>query len=126
MNIRNRRGFIGAIGAALAGATLDPERLLWVPGAKCISIPSQMQDYLVSNSGMTMFPLCDQSGSLTSITAYWVARMVSGRIVSVRRKDVDFSVHANGVAGVIDRMMSMPDFKLPQIPFRLIGDLNLA
>jgi hypothetical protein len=31
----NRRGFL----SMLAGATLDPERLLWRPGAKLISIP---------------------------------------------------------------------------------------
>jgi hypothetical protein len=31
----SRRGFL----AALAGAALDPERLLWVPGRKLISIP---------------------------------------------------------------------------------------
>lgn len=36
----NRRGFLGFIGAALAGATLDPERLLWEPGKKIISIPT--------------------------------------------------------------------------------------
>lgn len=34
----NRRGFLSFLGAAVAGATLDPERLLWVPGAKLISI----------------------------------------------------------------------------------------
>ena len=32
----NRRGFLGTL---LAGAALDPERLLWVPGKKLISIP---------------------------------------------------------------------------------------
>jgi hypothetical protein len=32
----NRRNFLGAL---LAGAILDPERLLWRPGAKLISIP---------------------------------------------------------------------------------------
>lgn len=32
----NRRGFL----AALAGLTLDPERALWVPGKKLISIPA--------------------------------------------------------------------------------------
>ena len=32
----NRRGFL----AMLAGAALDPERLLWVPGRKLISIPA--------------------------------------------------------------------------------------
>lgn len=30
------------LGAAIAGATLDPERLLWVPGKKLISIPKVM------------------------------------------------------------------------------------
>ena len=35
----NRRGFIGSLGAALAGATMDPERAVWVPGRKLISIP---------------------------------------------------------------------------------------
>ncbi len=35
----NRRGFLGFLGAAIAGATLDPEKLLWEPGKKLISIP---------------------------------------------------------------------------------------
>lgn len=35
----NRRGFLGVFVAAVAGATLDPEKLLWRPGAKLISIP---------------------------------------------------------------------------------------
>jgi hypothetical protein len=34
----NRRLFLGALGAAVAGAVLDPERALWKPG-KLISIP---------------------------------------------------------------------------------------
>lgn len=36
----NRRGFFGAFAAFAATATLDPERLLWVPGKKLISIPA--------------------------------------------------------------------------------------
>lgn len=32
----NRCGFLGL----LAGAAVDPERLLWVPGRKLISIPA--------------------------------------------------------------------------------------
>ncbi len=35
----NRRGFLGMLGAAIAGATLDPEFAVWRPGAKLISIP---------------------------------------------------------------------------------------
>lgn len=46
----NRRGFIGAIGAALAGSMLDPERLLWVPGAKTISIPKPNVEYAAYKS----------------------------------------------------------------------------
>ncbi len=36
----SRRGFLSFLGAAVATATLDPERLLWVPGAKVYSIPA--------------------------------------------------------------------------------------
>jgi len=34
----NRRGFFGILGGAFAAAT-DPERLLWTPGQRLISIP---------------------------------------------------------------------------------------
>src|SRR5436309_10161427 len=35
----NRRGFLGMLGAAIAGAAYDPELALWVPGKKKIFIP---------------------------------------------------------------------------------------
>ncbi len=35
----NRRSFFSALAAIAATAALDPERLLWRPGAKLISIP---------------------------------------------------------------------------------------
>lgn len=35
----NRRSFLGAMLGAVAGATLDPERLLWEKGKKIISLP---------------------------------------------------------------------------------------
>lgn len=43
----NRRSFFSAIGAIAATAAVDPERLLWTPGKKLISIPkagSWMED----------------------------------------------------------------------------------
>ncbi len=43
----NRRGFLGAIAGAIAGATLDPEKLLWVPRKKLISIPKPGAPLLV-------------------------------------------------------------------------------
>jgi hypothetical protein len=36
----NRRGFLGLLGGFAATAILDPERLLWVRGAKFISVPN--------------------------------------------------------------------------------------
>ena len=35
----NRRGFFASLSGALASSAYDPERLLWRPGAKLISIP---------------------------------------------------------------------------------------
>lgn len=39
----NRRGFLRYLTGAIATATLDPERLLFVPGKRLISIPSVRQ-----------------------------------------------------------------------------------
>lgn len=36
----SRRGFLGLATGIIAGMTLDPERALWVPGAKHISVPA--------------------------------------------------------------------------------------
>ena len=36
----NRCGFLGLFGGAVAALTLDPEKELWVPGKKLISIPA--------------------------------------------------------------------------------------
>lgn len=38
--MNTRRGFLALLGGALATAAIDPERLLWTPGAKLISIPN--------------------------------------------------------------------------------------
>ncbi len=35
----NRRGFFSTLAAVAATAALDPERLLWIPGKRLISIP---------------------------------------------------------------------------------------
>ena len=40
----NRRGFLGALLGGAAALALDPEKLLWRPGAKLISIPSSPFD----------------------------------------------------------------------------------
>ena len=40
----NRRGFFSVLAGMAATATLDPERLLWVPGKKLISIPKPIPE----------------------------------------------------------------------------------
>ena len=48
----NRRAFLGTLAAGLAGAALDPERLLWIPGRKSyhfISRPFQAGDFVFRN-----------------------------------------------------------------------------
>ncbi len=40
MTNTSRRGFLGLLATVAAGAVLDPERLLWVPGAKTWFLPS--------------------------------------------------------------------------------------
>jgi hypothetical protein len=35
----NRRGFLGLLGGAAAAVALDPERALWIPRRRLISVP---------------------------------------------------------------------------------------
>lgn len=52
----NRRSFLALLSAAAAGAVLDPERLLWVPGQKTIFLPlcGVPRAYLADNNGIVM------------------------------------------------------------------------
>lgn len=50
----NRRGFLAAL---LGGAVLDPERLLWRPGAKLISIP-KVSAYDLYDGGWVIIEGC--------------------------------------------------------------------
>lgn len=56
----NRRGFLSVFGLGAAGLVLDPERLLWVPGARRIFDLGGIA--IVESSGNTF------------LTADWVAR----------------------------------------------------
>jgi hypothetical protein len=57
----NRRSFLGAI---LASAVLDPERLLWRPGAKLISIPKPQAPV---TSGWSASPVLIRKGDVIMI-----------------------------------------------------------
>ncbi len=73
-----RRGFLGIIAAAITGATVDPERLLWVPGKKLISIPKPV---VVSRTALDIIN-----------TALRMSGVAPNRILS--KADTEFSLAA--------------------------------
>lgn len=106
-----RRGFLGLGGAAVAAMTLDPERLLWVPGAKTFFLPSTeivtaaTLDEAVQRGFIALFPpsirmevrVCAGLGMTLderlALERRDVARL-GGRIVENRQwKEVTSAVH---------------------------------
>src|SRR5258708_1680187 len=55
----NRRGFLESLTAALATATLDPERFLWGPGKRLISVAAPLAEaieYIYGPVARGLFP----------------------------------------------------------------------
>jgi hypothetical protein len=50
-----RRGFLKSLLGASAAMTLDPERLLWVPGTKLISLPKPVTIYPAGTNDAMVF-----------------------------------------------------------------------
>lgn len=53
----NRRSFLQLFAAAAAGAIADPEKLLWTPGKKLISIPKPRTDFDFGTSPAVSLPM---------------------------------------------------------------------
>jgi hypothetical protein len=51
----SRRGFLAMLGIGAAVATIDPERLIWQPGKRLISIPSDRQLKVLVQYGTMRF-----------------------------------------------------------------------
>jgi hypothetical protein len=68
----NRRRFIASSLAAVTGLTLDPERLLWVPGAKTIFIP---RTELILSPG-TILPV--HAATVDAMNREWDATLYYG------------------------------------------------
>lgn len=51
----NRRGFLATLAAAFVAP--DPERLLWVPGARLISVPAPSVAYSYKEGGHVLIRL---------------------------------------------------------------------
>ncbi len=56
-----RRSFLTSIATVLATATLDPEKLLWIPGQRHISIPAMVKPNFASRDQYAC-PYCLDSG----------------------------------------------------------------
>ncbi len=66
----NRRGFLTALAGAVGAMTLDPERLLWRPGAKLISIPAQRRCGLLTTDEIVRETLRILSNNLVAVREY--------------------------------------------------------
>lgn len=103
----NRRGFLGTLAGLAATAALDPERLLWTPGKKLISVPSgivkpglpigyAISDIPAGNYGWIMVQGCTSPAPgyyvTSSSSVYAVGRaereVSAGNII----RDTDFAI----------------------------------
>jgi hypothetical protein len=85
----NRRGFLSMLGIGGAALALDPERLLWVPGKKLISIASTAVD-VIDFGGPSNFPVFEVA---LETPGDWRSRLLGGRIMAEIT-----SLYARGVA----------------------------
>ena len=69
----NRRTFFSLLGIGAASAALDPERLLWVPGAKTISIPAPRTIWRpYQHSGRVIFDVVGMDGFRTGKSLFFL------------------------------------------------------
>lgn len=66
-----RRGFLGAMATAAAGMTLDPERLLWVPGAKTFFLPPEKPTHPLLEQWKALDRMFDEQSGLSMKLAGW-------------------------------------------------------
>lgn len=106
-----RRGFIGAL---LGAAVLDPERLLWVPGKKMISIPAPTSTiypvfvYYVENG----YFLGSSTPPHKWITDTYAASGWDAKVETVKTKELE--VHANHSFRLVPYMMETLKVTLTQ------------
>jgi hypothetical protein len=110
----NRRLFLSALGAAITGTVLDPERALWVPGARKIFIPpvrpavpfwwAQRRGPIMISANRTLGGDVAQARVFEGLLNYRYATD------SLFRRLVDGSLHPEGL--VQDEMVRLQDMPL--------------
>jgi len=68
----NRRGLVSGLFAVSATAAIDPERLLWIPKAKTISIPKIRPSLWSGPDGTTIFPAYSADGGIANGVIYYL------------------------------------------------------
>ncbi len=108
-----RRSFLRVLGlgatAIAAGLALDPERLLWVPGAKTFFLPSPATQKLVTSVGLT-------TGDLFTIDGVFSVNPLSGAATGYLQR---FVVTADVHSGAVPMDIVYPPL-IEQGPFRTI------
>lgn len=86
----NRRGFLSALLGTGAAMMLDPERLLWVPGAKTISIPAPSCSFPENFNEVLRFQAQIISDLIDQVYGRCVTLNIhgeDGRLVEIKRGD---------------------------------------
>jgi hypothetical protein len=87
---------LGSAIAAMAAATLDPEKLLWVPGKKLISIPAREVSHVYVQPGDTICAMLHVStnlgfgpGDMIRVNGmlYTVTRLVARNTIEIVRPE---------------------------------------
>lgn len=87
----NRRGFLSLFGAAAATAAIDPERLLWVPGAKVISVPRVIRIDRSMRLGDTLFVRIPMRFTARQGPAYYPESITENRMaVTITPENMDY------------------------------------
>ncbi len=87
----NRRGFLSLFGIGPATAVIDPERLIWVPGRKLISIPRPLVwasiDFGYPLPSSPVFWTADRNYIITKVTVS-TAIAAEGATLSISRDGI--------------------------------------
>lgn len=90
----NRRAFLASLAAAIAAPAVDPEKLLWTPGAKLISIPKPAP--MAWPPAFSPAPLLFHSISLRFEEIVWVTLATPEEVAAYNQQSLDRAANKLG------------------------------